>query len=239
MATPSPKSAFFKPVAAGCALAALLAAPAFAEAPRTSEEAAQANLQGAILAPVRDLNLVRDEVPEVLTHARDAPYLEPQDASCEELAAMIAPLDAALGPESASDKPDASDMVFGAVADVTRDVIPFRGVIRRLTGAARQDRKVRETRQAGQLRRAYLKGFASAKNCYGPPQERLQVADAPPVAPPPIAPPPMTVPDAPPITVAALEPPAADPATPPPPPQPHFVLPESWTNQLAAGAGTY
>ena len=150
-----------KPLVAGCAAAALLAGPVLAQPQaRTSEEASSADLAGAVTAPIRDLNLMRDEVPEVLTTARDAPYLDPQDASCEQLAEMIAPLDEALGPDpGAGAKPEnggASKMVFGAMADVTRDVIPFRGVVRRITGAARADQKVRETREAGQLRLQFL-----------------------------------------------------------------------------------
>lgn len=222
----------------GCAGAMLLAAPALAEEQkaRTSDEASQANLQGALLAPLRDVNLMRDKVPQALNGAKEAPYLDPQKASCAELAAMIAPLDKALGPDrgdgAKAPKPGTSNMVFGAMADVTRDVIPFRGVVRRITGAARHDQSVREAREAGQLRRAYLKGFASANGCYGPPDQQVAArTQAEPTPPPQIQ-----LVSAPPIQTAALAPPAAsEPAPQPrPAPSPRFNLPESWRTQIAA-----
>lgn len=229
-------------IGVGCAGAALLAA-ATAQAqtvqPRTSDEASQATLQGALLAPLRDVNIVKDEVPTSLTGAQEAPYLDPQKASCSELAAMIAPLDAALGPDrgdgAAPAKSGGRTMVLGALADVTRDVIPFRGVVRRLTGASRQDQKVREAREAGQLRRAYLKGFASANGCYGPPEQRVaERSEAPP--------PPVRSAEAAPVEVAEVRPVAvatlpAPPATPLEPPKPavRFNLPESWRAQMAGG----
>lgn len=228
-------------VLAGCAGAVMLAAPAaLAEGPkaRTSDEASEQNLRGALLAPLRDVNLMKDEVPTVLAGAKEAPYLDPENASCDQLAQMIAPLDKALGPDTGDGaevaKGGVGTMVYGAVADVTRDAIPFRGVVRRLTGAAAQDQKVRETRQAGNLRRAYLKGFASAKGCYGPPQQETVHVDAAPAAP--IVPPVLTV--APPITVATLDlpPTTTEPAAPAPPAEPRFNLPESWRVQVKGAA---
>ncbi|MES2895096.1 MAG: hypothetical protein V4759_03625 [Pseudomonadota bacterium] len=219
-------------VGVGCAGAALLGATmveAQTVQPRTSDEASQASLQGALLAPLRDVNIMRDEVPKSLTGAQEAPYLDPQKASCAELAAMIAPLEAALGPDrgdgAAPPKSGGRSMVLGALADVTRDVIPFRGVVRRLSGASRQDQKVREAREAGQLRRAYLKGFASANGCYGPPQQVAERRDPPPPA--------VQVAQVAPVAVTPISAPAE---TPPEPPKPavRFNLPESWRAQMAA-----
>lgn len=219
-------------VGVGCAGAALLAAAAVQAQtvqPRTSDEASQANLQGALLAPLRDVNIMKDEVPKSLTGAQEAPYLDPQKASCAELAAMIAPLEAALGPDrgdgAVAPKSGGRSMVLGALADVTRDVIPFRGVVRRLSGASRQDQKVREAREAGQLRRAYLKGFASANGCYGPPQQQIAERSDP-------SPPPVQVAQAAPIAVTTLPTPAATPLE-PPKPAVRFNLPESWRAQMA------
>lgn len=220
---------------ASCAVALLLAGPAVAEEQRarTSDEASQANLQGALLAPVRDLNLVRDQVPEVLNGAKEAPYLDPQKASCAELATMIEPLDKALGPDvgdgAEGEKPGARNMVFGAMADVTRDVIPFRGVVRRITGASKHDQEVKAAREAGQLRRAYLKGFASANGCYGPPEQQVATqSEAAPVTAPKIQ-------VAPAIQTVELTPPPVTKQQPAPAtPDTRFKLPESWLTQISA-----
>ncbi len=220
-------------VGVGCAAATLLGAAtvqAQTVQPRTSDEASQATLQGALLAPLRDVNIVKDEVPQSLTGAQEAPYLDPQKASCAELAAMIAPLEAALGPDrgdgAAPPKSGGRTMVLGALADVTRDVIPFRGVVRRLTGASRQDQKVREAREAGQLRRAYLKGFASANGCYGPPEQQVAQREEP------APPPPVQVAQVAPIPVTPISTPAVVSPT-PAKPGVRFNLPESWRAQIA------
>lgn len=233
-------------VLAACAGAALMAPGAFAQQPRTSDEASSSSLGAAVMAPLRDVNVVRDTVPEVLNGARDAPYLDPQNASCSQLADMLEPLDDALGPDTGegatAQKAGAGQMVYGAVADVTRDAIPFRGVVRRLTGAARADQKVKDAREAGHLRRAYLKGFASAKGCDDPPDQQpsQQTAQVDAVA----VPPPVAV-DSQPIAVAAQAPPPAIVAEPQPrltpvnqaqaPSGVQFNLPESWRAELAAG----
>lgn len=221
---------------AGAGAALLAATTAQAQTPqlRTSDEAGRANLRGALMAPLRDMNFVRDDVPQVLTGAQEAPYLNPLNASCADLAALITPLEAALGPDRGDGAVRAPSggrsFVLGALADATRDVIPFRGVVRRVTGASRHDQKVREAREAGQLRRAYLKGYASANGCYGPPQQvavtapmaAVQLAEAPPIAPP--------------IVPVALAPPApaavqAQPAG----PIVRFNLPEAWQVQVKDG----
>ena len=58
---------------------------------------------GAITAPLRDMNLVRTKIPNALLDAIDAPYTLPRPFDCPEIAAEVAPLDDALGPDL--DKP--------------------------------------------------------------------------------------------------------------------------------------
>jgi hypothetical protein len=53
-----------------------------------------------------------------------------------------------------------NDMMCGEV-----QVIPFRGVVRRLTGAEKHARKVASAYEAGKLQRAFLKGMAQAYHC--------------------------------------------------------------------------
>ena len=48
------------------------------------------------------------------------------------------------------------------------DVIPFRGWVRRLTGAERYSREVAAAIAAGTIRRAYLKGLGAAAGCSAP-----------------------------------------------------------------------
>ena len=88
-----------------------------------------------------------------------------------------APLDAALGADlDVSESPDnpslvargtstAGDAALGAVRHAAEGVIPFRGWVRKLSGAERYERRVEAAITAGGVRRAFLRGVATAKGC--------------------------------------------------------------------------
>ncbi|MBG6081216.1 hypothetical protein IWX58_002903 [Rubrivivax gelatinosus] len=130
----------------------------------------------AATTPLRDLNVVRESIPEALHAARKGPYRLAPDTSCASSAAEIAALDEALGPDL--DAPPsaergllerggdiAGDTAVGAVRSTAEDIVPFRGWIRKLTGAERHSREVAAAVTAGGARRAFLKGWRSAQAC--------------------------------------------------------------------------
>lgn len=134
----------------------------------------QDDAQKAVLTPFSDLNLVRAEIPPVLLAARERPYALPASGrGCDELGAEIARLDAVLGADldtpPSAEKPgllerggDAvGDAATKALRDTAASVIPFRGWVRRLTGAERYERGVAAAITAGGVRRGFLKGLAS------------------------------------------------------------------------------
>lgn len=137
-------------------------------------------LGDAVVAPLTDLNLVREAIPPILVLARKAPYAIPPDPSCPALAGEVEALDTALGAdldtaptgENASlverGADAASDAMIGAVRSTTEGVIPFRGWVRKLTGAERYAREVAAAIAAGTVRRAYLKGLGHAAGCAPP-----------------------------------------------------------------------
>lgn len=55
-------------------------------------------------------------------------------------------------------------------------MIPFRGWVRKLTGAERYSRKVSAAIAAGAIRRAYLKGLGQAAGCAAPAAPRTAPA---------------------------------------------------------------
>ena len=118
----------------------------------------------AISQPARDLSLMRDALPAVLTRAADAPYAPPKDGGCPELAREIADLDGVLGPDVdatvSGSKTDAGKALASAVPG-----IPFRGVVREMTGAAARDREQQRIILAGVARRGFLKGLAHSLAC--------------------------------------------------------------------------
>jgi hypothetical protein len=143
---------------------------------QTTGDANRENLSGPVKAPLRDLNLLRTKIPDVLLAAMADPYARPsRRATCAELIALVRPLDDALGADLDAPSTDEDDLVqkgresvLGAVAGVTTDVVPFRGWVRKLSGAERHDKLVQTAIGAGAVRRAYLKGLGEAKGCPPP-----------------------------------------------------------------------
>ncbi|USQ97914.1 hypothetical protein [Caulobacter sp. RL271] len=139
--------------------------------PQTSAEANTDNLGSAVVAPLRDINVVRSQIPDLLKQAVADPYTPPKPG-CEPLKAEIDNLDAVLGDDYDDPKDDnkgesLSKPVLGVVASTITDVIPMRGWVRRLTGAERHDQQVRDAIKAGFVRRGYLKGLYNAGTCKG------------------------------------------------------------------------
>jgi hypothetical protein len=139
----------------------------------------QDSVQKAALTPFSDLNLVRAEVPAVLQAARSAPYALAAQPECEALRSEISALDEVLGPDldqrASQDKPgllerggEADQAAGKALVGAAEGAIPFRGWIRRLSGAERYERGVAAAITAGGIRRAFLKGVAAARACPAP-----------------------------------------------------------------------
>ncbi len=161
-------------------LAALGAAGARAQettSPRiqTTPEANSENLEGVAKAPLRDLNVVRTKIPPMLLDSMADPYKRPPNTSCQELAMLLAPLNEALGADLDAPSIDEDDLLqkgqktaLGVAAGVASSAIPFRGWVRKLSGAERHDATVQAAITAGAVRRAYLKGLGEARGCSPP-----------------------------------------------------------------------
>jgi hypothetical protein len=134
----------------------------------------------AVMAPLHDFNLVRQKVPAALAAAAEDPYRRPEPLDCETLVREVTELDRALGPDMdtprtagrmslSSRGADAlSNASLDAVRDLTTGWIPFRGVVRRLTGAEQNKDAMEDAVQAGAVRRAYLKGLGLERSCPHP-----------------------------------------------------------------------
>ncbi|MFI4950598.1 MAG: hypothetical protein ACHP7A_06130 [Caulobacterales bacterium] len=117
----------------------------------------------ALQQPMRDLSLIRDQVPPTLLAAAAAPYNFDPAVDCEGLAREIATLDAVLGPdvdESAAGRKSsgglAGDLLSGALG------LPYRGIVRTVTGAAQRARELKAASLAGMVRRGFLQGRQGA-----------------------------------------------------------------------------
>lgn len=138
-------------------------------------------MEKAVKAPLVDLNLLRKKIPDVLRDARRAPYRMPDIATCDTLGLEIHNLDIALGADldqriigngtdtlAAKGAEEAGDAAADALKDLTTGWIPYRGWVRRLTGAERHSRELSRHIAAGLARRAYLKGLGQSQGCVPP-----------------------------------------------------------------------
>jgi hypothetical protein len=160
-----------------CSKPATAPAPEPGVAGKVPTPSVSKQMSEAAATPLSDLNLVRTKIPPVLLQAQRAPYAPPVDPSCEGLASEIRQLDAALGPDldapSSSGDPglvergrsEAGGAAVGALRHTAEGLVPFRGWVRKLSGAERHSRQVLDALTAGLVRRAYLKGLGHARGC--------------------------------------------------------------------------
>ena len=137
----------------------------------------QDKVSKAATTPLTDLNVVRADIPEVLKAAAAAPYAAPADMSCTALAASVQALDEVLGPDL--DVPATKgntgllergeDAATGALQRTAEGVMPFRGWVRKLSGAERYARQVSAAITAGGVRRGFLRGVQVASGCTAAP----------------------------------------------------------------------
>lgn len=132
---------------------------------------------GAAATPLNDLNLVNAPIPETLSAAQKSPYGLPSPQDCKTFADEIRRLDEVLGPDLDTPVSEANrgllerggEAAGGAAVDALQKtaegVIPFRGWIRKITGAERYSKRVAAAITAGTVRRAFLKGLRVANKC--------------------------------------------------------------------------
>lgn len=139
------------------------------------------NVGDAASEPLRDLNLMRDQIPPALIRAYARPYDQTGIDTCPAIADQIRQLDLALGPDvdipqAPTQEKDmfnkgaslAADAALEAVRSATGGVLPVRGWLRRLSGAARAEQEAKAVALAGSVRRGYLKAVGQSKGCDWP-----------------------------------------------------------------------
>jgi len=119
--------------------------------------------------PVRDVGIARDHIPPVLQEAAADPYAVPEHESCPWLNYELARLDQALGPDfdadAGRDANRAQRIALAGGEMVVNSLIPFRGLVREISGAAPAERRRLAATNAGLARRGYIRGLAQAKGC--------------------------------------------------------------------------
>lgn len=156
----------------------LLAAPLGAQQPSPTATAAppakpitqrEPDAVDVVTTPVTDLNLKKGEIPPVLLAASADPYGLAGLRTCRQLAEAVRPLDAVLGDDIDIAQAPARRVSPGKVAQsVVGSFIPFRGVIREISGANEQERRLQSAIYAGTARRSFLRGVGLQRGCPWP-----------------------------------------------------------------------
>ena len=152
-------------------VALLLALPGLAACASTGAQQQPASpVSTALSQPFSDLGLVRTATPPSLVRSASAPYATQGRTDCAAIASEIAELSTVLGPDL--DSAGGSDRNEGEAlfADILQSAIglPYRGAIRRLSGAHSRDRRRARAVIAGYARRGFLRGLASSAHCPAP-----------------------------------------------------------------------
>lgn len=182
------------PISTAFAALALFACPALAQTadkPATQPEKpiTQKDVGAVDVAatPITDLNIRKDEIPQILLAAQAKPYDTADLGRCSQIAAAVGELDTVLGEDIDLPQVESRRVSPGRVAQsVVGSFIPFRGVVREISGANAQQRQVQAAIQAGIARRSFLKGMGQAKGCRYPARsvtpevwaERVKAAEA-------------------------------------------------------------
>lgn len=127
------------------------------------------NAVEVIATPIRDLNIDSKDIPEVLLVSLEKPYDDTGLANCSIIATRIAELDAALGDDIDIESDETDRLSTGRIArSIVGGFIPFRGILREVTGAAESQRDLQAAIFAGAVRRGYLKGLGQQRGCAYP-----------------------------------------------------------------------
>lgn len=148
---------------------ALIAATAPGEKPRTNDEMAS----DLVTSPLADVNIKKKEVPPLLLEVQKDPYALDTIRTCNDLINEVAKLNAALGPDfdetliiDKGQKRGAK--AIGLTGAAIQSLIPFRGLVREITGANKADLEYRSAIYAGVVRRGFLKGYGAHRRCRAP-----------------------------------------------------------------------
>ncbi len=119
--------------------------------------------------PVRDVGITKTKIAPVLQAAVSQPYGPAGNGKCAAIVAELARLNAALGPDfdanTKANEDKAEKLALAGGEFLVNAIIPFRGVVREISGAAPAERRKAAAVAAGTARRGYLRGIAVSKGC--------------------------------------------------------------------------
>ncbi|ATE66882.1 hypothetical protein [Rhizorhabdus dicambivorans] len=122
--------------------------------------------------PVRDVGVARTDIPPVLQEAAEAPYSLKGIKSCRDISNAFHALTDVIGPDfkagEVKKENRAGKLAEAGGKTIVNSLIPFRGLVREVTGAAPAQRRLERAITAGYARRGFLRGIHQTRKCKTP-----------------------------------------------------------------------
>jgi hypothetical protein len=157
---------------AGCGHASARDEPPGRKAPASSSSNYEETRKQAVdigMQPARDMGLSKRKIPPVLEDALADPYGIRKLKTCAQLAAAVRTLNDALGPDYVTGgeyhENRAGKLAAAGGKAVINSIIPYRSLVREITGAAPADRYLDAVVDAGLARRGFLRGVQYKQRC--------------------------------------------------------------------------
>ncbi|MBB4837621.1 hypothetical protein HNP52_000672 [Sphingomonas kyeonggiensis] len=147
----------------GFAVAMLASSPAFAQ----DKQQSTAERAGDIAEqPAKDVGAVKTKIPPVLQKAAAAPYSLSGLSKCTQIADAFDDIGEALGPDFVQGVNRKKSRKVRVTGDTVAGlIVPFRGLVREVSGAASAQRELNAAVDAGFARRGFLRGVYQTRGC--------------------------------------------------------------------------
>ncbi len=135
----------------------------------TAQEKAAQKAGEIATQPVRDVGIDKKEIPPALAAAGANAYGTDGLTSCAKIGAAIGELTAVLGTDFGTGEQTAENraekLAEAGGKTVVNTIIPFRGLVREISGAAPAERRMNAALDAGYARRGFLRGLYLQRGC--------------------------------------------------------------------------
>jgi len=154
------------------AAAAQTVPPSAAQPAQPSRVRETLDRSGRIVAqPAHDVGAAKTVIPVTLQKAQDNPYDLTGLKTCPQIKAAVDELTKVLGPDFAVGN-NRKENRAGRLAEaggktIVNTLVPFRGLVREISGAAPAQRRLNAAVDAGFARRGFLRGVSLARRCPG------------------------------------------------------------------------
>ncbi|MHA3793901.1 hypothetical protein [Sphingomonas sp. YL-JM2C] len=122
--------------------------------------------------PVRDVGVAKTDIPAPLQKAWDAPYGMAGIRTCRDISRAFHELTDVIGPDfktgDVKKENKAGKLAEAGGKTIVNSFIPFRGLVREVTGAAPAQRRLERAVAAGYARRGFLRGIHQTRKCRTP-----------------------------------------------------------------------